>query len=130
MTTELPAAITELAADFAMLGPWTERYQYIIELGQQLPAFPAEKQNDAFLVKGCLSQVWMCVEQRQQRLYFQATSDSAIVCGLIAILLRVYNGLTADEVLQQPLSCFDALELQAHLSPTRNNGLHLSLIHI
>lgn len=115
---------------FAILGEWTERYKYIIDLGAKLPVFPDEYKVDAFKVKGCLSQVWMRAHFENGRLHFLAVSDSAIVSGLIAILMVIYNDLTPAEILNTPPDFLQQLQLEAHLSPTRNNGLHAMLSQI
>lgn len=114
----------ELLDAFAFLENWTDRYQYIIDLGRQLPSFPDEYRNAGKLVRGCQSQVWLHSEMRDGRLHLQAASDAAIVSGLVAILLRLYNDRTPAEILSASPDFIDRLGLSQHLSPTRNNGLH------
>ena len=109
--------------EFAFFGDWTERYQYLIDLGRQLPALPEELKTDAHKVTGCQSQVWLVPGGDAQRLTFRAISDSAIVSGLIALLLRVYSGRSAQEITDAPPRFIDAIGLAKHLSPTRSNGL-------
>src|SRR5215472_12089443 len=92
---EAQAAIAE---EFAFFGDWTERYQYLIDLGRQLPPFPDEEKNEENRIHGCQSMVWMIPSGDASRMTFQATSDSAIVSGLIALLLRVYSGRSAQEI--------------------------------
>jgi cysteine desulfuration protein SufE len=117
------AAQQAIADEFAFFGDWTERYQYLIDLGRKLPPFPDELKTDAHKVHGCQSQVWLVADGDADRLTFRAVSDSAIVSGLIALLLRVYSGRSAREILATQPSFVDAIGLAKHLSPTRSNGL-------
>lgn len=112
-----------IAEEFSFFGDWTERYQYLIDLGRKLPAFPAALQTEANNVQGCQSQVWLVAEGDRNRLDFRAISDSAIVSGLIALLLRVYSGRSAQEILDTDPRFIEAIGLAKHLSPTRSNGL-------
>ena len=117
------AAQNAIIDEFAFFGDWTERYQYLIDLGRKLPAFPDDLKTDAHKVHGCQSLVWLVAEGDAQNLRFRAISDSAIVSGLIALLLRVYSGRPAREILDTEPRFVEALGLARHLSPTRNNGL-------
>ncbi|HEY6940605.1 SufE family protein [Dokdonella sp.] len=112
-----------IAEEFAFFGDWTERYQYLIDLGRTLPPFPDELKRDEFKVSGCQSQVWLVPAGGAQRLDFRAISDSSIVSGLIALLLRVYSGRSAAEILATEPRFIEAIGLARHLSPTRTNGL-------
>ncbi len=112
-----------IAEEFAFLGDWTERYQYLIDLGRKLPPFPDELRTDANKVTGCQSQVWLATSGGADRMEFRAISDSAIVSGLIALLLRVYSGRSARAILDTEPRFVEAIGLAKHLSPTRNNGL-------
>ncbi|HSN00823.1 MAG TPA: SufE family protein [Rudaea sp.] len=109
--------------EFAFFGDWTERYQYLIDLGRKLPPFPDELKSEAHKVHGCQSQVWLVPDGDAQRMEFRAISDSAIVSGLIALLLRVYSGRSAREILAAEPMFIAAIGLAQHLSPTRSNGL-------
>ena len=121
----------ELIEEFAFFDDWMDRYRYIIDLGRQLPEFPADKQTDAYKVRGCQSQVWFVAEPMDDgRLRFLATSDVHIVSGLIAILLRIYSERTPEEILATKPDFIAAIGLDEHLSPTRNNGLHAMLTRI
>ena len=113
-------AITE---EFAFFGDWTERYQYLIDLGRKLPPFSEELKTEEHKVHGCQSQVWLVAEGDANRLDLRAISDSAIVSGLIALLLRVYSGRTAREIIDTEPRFVEAIGLAKHLSPTRSNGL-------
>lgn len=112
-----------IAEEFAFFGDWTERYQYLIDLGRKLPPYPDALKTDDRKVSGCQSQVWLDVSGDAQRLDFIATSDSSIVTGLIALLLRVYSGRSAREILDTEPRFIEAIGLARHLSPTRSNGL-------
>jgi cysteine desulfuration protein SufE len=111
-----------IADEFAFFSDWTERYQYLIDLGRKLPEFPDELRTDANKVQGCQSQVWLVADGDRDRLTFRAISDSAIVSGLIALLLRVYSQRSAREILDTEPRFVEAIGLAKHLSPTRNNG--------
>jgi cysteine desulfuration protein SufE len=112
-----------IVEEFSFFGDWTERYQYLIDLGRKLPAMPEEFKTEANKVQGCQSQVWLVASGNAQRLEFQAISDSAIVSGLIALLLRVYSGRSAQDILDTEPRFIEAVGLAKHLSPTRSNGL-------
>ncbi len=114
----------ELVDEFRFFDNWMERYQYIIDLGKKLPSFPPEWQTENYRLRGCQSQVWLKANQSKDHLDFQAISDSAIVSGLIAILMRVYSGRTPVEIVTTSPDFIDAIGLHEHLSPTRSNGLH------
>jgi cysteine desulfuration protein SufE len=113
----------DLIAEFQFFDNWMDRYQYLIDLGRKLPPFPAEFQTEQYRLKGCQSQVWITSRCVNDRLHFEAISDSAIVSGLIALLLRVYNDRKPEEILATPPSFVKAIGLEEHLSPTRSNGL-------
>jgi cysteine desulfuration protein SufE len=117
---EAQAAIAE---EFAFFGDWTERYQYLIDLGKQLPVFPDAQKNEENRIHGCQSMVWLIPSGNASRMYFEATSDSAIVSGLIALLLRVYSGRSAQEIVDTEPTYIQEIGLAKHLSPTRSNGL-------
>ena len=116
------AAQDAIASEFAFFGDWTERYQYLIDLGRKLPPFPDEWRTDEHKVQGCQSQVWLVAEGDAQRLQYAAISDSSIVSGLAALLLRVYSGRPAAEILATEPRFVEAIGLAKHLSPTRSNG--------
>jgi len=123
MTNEVQAAQNEVIEEFRFFDNWMDRYQYLIDMGRSLPAFPEVEQTDANKIRGCQSQVWFLAERRDGRLYFRAISDAAIVSGLIALLLRIYSGRRPQDILDTPADFIAALELEQHLSPTRSNGL-------
>jgi cysteine desulfuration protein SufE len=123
MVNEVAAAQEELIEEFRFFDDWMDRYQYLIDLGRRLPEFPEAERVDANKIRGCQSQVWFVAEEKDGRLEFRAISDAAIVSGLIAVLLRIYSGKKPREILDTPPDFVNALQLEAHLSPTRSNGL-------
>lgn len=119
-----------IAEEFALLGDWSERYQYLIDLGRKLPPFNDTWRSDAFRIHGCQSMVWLVPEGDAQQLQFHATSDSAIVSGLIALVLRVYSGRSAAAILATEPDFVRMIGLGSHLSPTRSNGLAALLARV
>ena len=117
-------AKSNLVEEFAFLGDWVQRYEYIVDLGKRLDGLDEAEKVDEQLVSGCQSRVWFYSDRDGQWLRFRADSDAIIVRGLIAILLRIYSGRTPDEILATPPTFFEALELGSHLSGSRANGLH------
>ncbi len=108
---------------FQCLGNWVARYEYLIDLGRSLPDFPEKWRTETNRLHGCQAQVWMVSELRDHKLFFQARSDSAIVTGLLALLMKVYSGRLPQEILSHPPDFLRAIELEQHLSPNRANGL-------
>lgn len=114
----------EILADFAFLDDWDDRYKYLIDLGRALPRYPDEKRDDAHKVRGCASQVWLDAAFQDGRIVLAGDSDAHIVKGLVAVLLALYSGKTAEEILGVDASAALApLDLSAHLTPQRSNGL-------
>ncbi len=127
MSSGIQAAQAELIDEFQLFDNWLDRYQYLIDLGRKLPEFPVEWKTEEYRLHGCQSQVWLRAEEQGDLLNFQAISDSAIVSGLIAILMRVYSDRTPGEIISIQPDFIDAIGLHEHLSPTRSNGLHAML---
>lgn len=113
----------DIAEEFAFFGDWTERYQYLIDLGKQLPPFRGEWKTEEHRVHGCQSMVWLVPSGNASQMHFDATSDSAIVSGLIALVLRVYSDRSAAEIVATEPAFIQQIGLAKHLSPTRSNGL-------
>ncbi len=113
----------EIANEFSFFESWQDRYEYIIELGKNLKGFPEDKRSDDNKVKGCQSSVWLVTDEEKGRIVFKADSDSTIVKGLIALLIRVLNGKTPDEIINAKLDFIAKTGLQQHLAQTRANGL-------
>jgi cysteine desulfuration protein SufE len=120
-----------IADEFAFFGDWSERYQYLIDLGRKLPEFPEACKTEEHRLHGCQSMVWIVPSGDASRLDFAAISDSAIVSGLVFLALRVYSGRPAAEILATQPDYITAIGLAKHLSPTRSNGLAalLAFIH-
>lgn len=119
-----------IVESFEFLDDWSERYQYLIELWHQLPPFPETAQVEGNRIHGCQSGVWLVCDYRNGRLEFAATSDSAIVAGIIALLLQVYSGRQPQQVLATTPTFVDEIGLSTHLSSHRANGLALMLERI
>jgi cysteine desulfuration protein SufE len=119
-----------IADEFAFFGDWSERYQYLIDLGRRLPPFPEEWKTEANRLQGCQSMVWIVPEGDASRLEFHAISDSSIVSGLIYLALRVYSGRSAAEILATTPDYIEKIGLSKHLSPTRSNGMAALLAFI
>ena len=130
MSNEIALAQDELIADFDLFEDWMDRYQYLIDLGRRLPEFPDDLRTEENRIRGCQSQVWFVADEKDGRLEFRATSDAAIVSGLIALLLRLYSGRYPQDILDTPPEFVKALQLESHLSPTRSNGLSSMLAAI
>ena len=119
-----------IVEEFAFLGDWVQRYEYIVDLGKGLDGLDEAEKVDDRLVPGCQSRVWFYADRDGTRLRFRADSDAIIVRGLIALLLRIYSNRTPEEILATPPSFFEALELGSHLSGSRANGLHAMVMRI
>lgn len=122
--TEETAALAQQAIEeeFAFFGDWSERYQYLIDLGKRLPAFPEEWKTEENRLQGCQSNVWIVPHSEQGKIYFSAVSDSSIVSGLVYLALRVYSGRDKAAILATEPTFVQAIGLSKHLSPTRSNG--------
>lgn len=128
MATHDPNAVQdEIIDDFSLFPEWLDRYQYLIDLGRKLEPLAPEEKTDDKLLAGCQSQVWLYLEGDADRIAIRANSDAAIVSGLIALLIRVYSGCSAQQVLETRPYFIEAIGLSSHLSPTRANGLHSML---
>ena len=118
--------LDDIRSDFALLDDWEDRYRYVMELGRELPALSDAERTEVNKVRGCASQVWLVTEidPVSKVMRFRGDSDAHIVKGLVAILLTVMNGKTADEIaVVDPLAVFAGLGLKEHLTPQRSNGL-------
>ena len=122
-----PKHIESLIEDFGFLDDWEDRYRYVIELGKSLPPLPENEKTEANKVRGCASQVWLVSEPAgsgERVLSFRGDSDAHIVRGLIAILLKLYSGRPAREIVEtDPESVFAKIGLREHLTSQRSNGL-------
>jgi len=123
METTPAEAQAAIAEEFGFFSDWSERYQYLIDLGRKLPPFPEEWKTEANRLHACQSMVWIVPEGNADALEFHAISDSTIVSGLIYLALRVYSGRSAAEILATPADYVGGIGLSKHLSPTRSQGL-------
>ena len=123
-------AQSAIAEEFSFFGDWSERYQYLIDLGRKLPPFPDAWKTEEHRLHGCQSMVWIVASGDATRMEFAAASDSAIVSGLVFLALRVYSGRPAAEILATDPDYVAGIGLAKHLSPTRSNGLAALLAFI
>jgi cysteine desulfuration protein SufE len=117
----------EIREDFALFDDWEERYNYLIDLGKELPLIDADKKTEEHLIKGCQSRVWVHAQAQNGRITYTADSDAIITKGIISLLIRVLSGQPAEDIVKTELTFIDDIGLKEHLSPTRSNGL-LSMI--
>jgi cysteine desulfuration protein SufE len=129
-TLTITQAQQEVVDEFAMFSDWQDRYEHLIELGKELPLIAPEQKTDDNLVRGCQSRVWLAAEQRASTplnagpiVHFTADSDAMITKGIVALLVRVYNDRTPQEILGASTEFIDRIGLREHLSPNRANGL-------
>ena len=113
----------EIIEEFAVFDEWLDKYDYLIELSDTLPAIADEHRTDNYVIKGCQSRVWVDARMEDGKIYYSADSDAIITKGIIALLIRVMNGRTPQEILDMELYFIDAIGLGENLSPTRSNGL-------
>ena len=109
--------------EFSMYDEWLDKYEYLIELGKALEAYPEEQKTEEKLIKGCQSRVWLDYELKDGKLYFRADSDAIITKGIISLLISVYSGRTPAEIAADDFGFIDQIGLKENLSPTRANGL-------
>jgi len=114
----------EIISEFGMFDDWMQKYEYIIELGKELPVIEEQYKVEDNLIKGCQSKVWLhAVNKSDGTLSFTADSDAIITKGLVSMVIRVLDGLPAQEIAQADLHFVNDIGLTSHLSPTRSNGL-------
>lgn len=113
----------EIIEDFCGLDDWMDRYQLLIDLGEEQDPLPATDKTDQNLIDGCQSRVWIVCEEKDGLLDFRAESDALIVKGIVSLVIRVVNHHTPQEILDADLYFIDRIGLREHLSPTRSNGL-------
>ena len=113
----------EVIAEISDFDDWMDRYQLLIDLGNEQPPLDEKYKTDQNLIEGCQSRVWLQADEEDGKVIFQAESDALIVKGIIALLIKVLSGHTPDEILEADLYFIPRIGLQEHLSPTRSNGL-------
>ena len=117
---EVEQQITE---EFDLFEDWMDKYNYIIELGKELPLIDPKYKTQPYLIVGCQSQVWLHASFENGLVYFKADSDAIITKGIVNLLIRVLSGRTPKEIIDAPLAYLDQIGIKNHLSPTRSNGL-------
>ncbi|MEE2527039.1 SufE family protein [Hyphobacterium sp. HN65] len=132
MTPDVKADIDELVEEFDFLGDWEERYRYLIDLGQAMPALSDDEKSEDNRVKGCTSRVWLVIDDAAGDAFrFRADSDAHIVKGLAALLIRLYSGRGKDDIAAiDPREVLTRIGLAEHLSPQRSNGLNSMIARI
>lgn len=114
----------EIIADFGVFDDWMDRYRFLIDLGRALSPYPEHLRTDDWRVKGCINRAWLHGEARDGRVYFQASSESEIVAGLIALLLKVYSGRTPREIVDNPPDFLQRIGVWENITSNRINGLN------
>lgn len=117
----------ELIEDFSFYEDWMEKYDYIIQLGKELPLIDEQYKKDEYIIKGCQSKVWLHPEFKDGKIYFTADSDAVITKGLVSLMVKVLSGHSPEQIANTELYFIDRIGLKDHLSPTRANGL-LSMV--
>src|SRR5882757_2008175 len=117
----------EIIADFELFGDWMDKYEYIIQLGKDLPLIDPQYKVDENLIRGCQSRVWLYADYKDGKMLFTADSDAVITKGLVSLVILVLSGHSPKEIVDADLYFIDAIGLSSHLSPTRSNGL-LSMV--
>ncbi|MFB9056019.1 SufE family protein [Mariniflexile ostreae] len=113
----------EIIEEFSMFEDWEERYQYMIDLGKDLPLIEEQYKTQSNIIKGCQSRVWVHAEMEDNKIVFTADSDAIITKGIIAILIRVFSNQPPKAIIDSDTDFIDEIGLKEHLSPTRANGL-------
>lgn len=119
----LQEAENEIVDTFSMYDEWLDKYEYLIDLGKNLEAYPEECKTEDKLIKGCQSRVWLDYKIQDGRIYFKADSDAIITKGIISLLISVYSGRTPEEIASSDFGFIEKIGLKENLSPTRANGL-------
>jgi cysteine desulfuration protein SufE len=113
----------EIIEEFSLFDSWDDKYEYIIDLGKQLPPLDEQYKKDENRVRGCQSTVWLVADYKDGKIYYQADSDSVIVKGLISMLIRVLSGQEPDSIVAAQLGFINEIGMTTHLAQTRSNGL-------
>jgi len=114
----------EIVSEFELFGDdWEGKYEHLIDLGKSLPTIDEKNRTEENIIKGCQSRVWMSSEKNNDKIYFTADSDAIITKGMVALMIRVFNGQAAKDIIEAKMEFVDKIGLKEHLSPTRANGL-------
>ena len=113
----------QITEDFGLFDDWMQKYEYIIQLGKELPLIDEQYKTDDNLIRGCQSRVWLHADYKDGKLFFTGDSDALITKGLVSMVVQVLSGHTPREIADAEIYFIDAIGLRSHLSPTRSNGL-------
>ena len=113
----------EIIEEFSMFDDWLDRYDYLISLSESLPVIAPEHKTEEYIIEGCQSRVWVDARLEDGKVYYSADSDAIIVKGILALLIRAFQGRTPQEIIDLDLYFIEAIGLQENLSPTRGNGV-------
>ena len=117
--------LDDIVEAFDLLGDWEQRYQYLVELGEQLPPLPRQLQNEDNRVKACMSKVWVVADARDGRISFRGDCDTPVIKGVLALLINLCDGLTLAQIQRIDMDeIFERLQLDEHLSPNRHVGVY------
>lgn len=123
MEEEIRKNINRIVDEFSGFDDWMDKYNLLIEMGKSVPVIEPQYKTKSNLISGCQSRVWLQARYKDGKVYFAADSDAVITKGIVSLLIRVFNGMTPDEILNANLDFIDEIGLKDHLSPTRSNGL-------
>lgn len=113
----------DIIEEFSIFDDWLDKYQYLIDISKELPIIAEEYKKEQNVIKGCQSQVWLHAELQNNRISFSADSDAIITKGIVALLIRVFNNQTPEDIINSDLYFIEQIGLKENLSPTRSNGL-------
>lgn len=120
---EISETESAIIAEFSAFDDWMDKYNYLIELGKDVPEIDAQYKVPNNLITGCQSRVWLHARLEDGKIWFTADSDAVITRGLVSLLIRALNGRAPDEIMEAKMGFIDEIGLKEHLSPTRSNGL-------
>ncbi len=121
--SSIPSIEEEIIEEFSLFDSWEDKYEYIIDMGKKLAPLPDEFKKEENKIRGCQSTVWMVSEVKDGRVYYKADSDAVIVKGLISMLIRVFSGQKAGDIVSADMKFIDEIGMSTHLAQTRSNGL-------
>jgi cysteine desulfuration protein SufE len=113
----------QIVIEFSLFEDWMDKYNYLIEMGKEVPRIDERYKTNNHLISGCQSRVWLHAENRDGKIYFTADSDAVITKGLVNLLIRVFSGHSPEAILEADTDFIERIGLKEHLSPTRSNGL-------
>ncbi len=113
----------EIVSEFSLFEDWMDKYNYLIEMGKEVPRIDERFKTNNHLISGCQSRVWLHAENREGKIYFTADSDAVITKGIVNLLIRVFSGQSPEAILEADTDFIEQIGLKEHLSPTRSNGL-------